>query len=88
MSRRTPRKRVMRGFCNRQACLFFFSPLTLWVPVAVLFNCCLLFILNKQVEATAQLPVDDAVISESTPINETILAASNKTLVNMLSKYV
>lgn len=39
-------------------------------------------------EATAQLPVDDAVISESTAINETILAASNKTLVNMLSKYV
>ncbi|XP_066175426.1 thymopoietin isoform X2 [Sylvia atricapilla] len=36
---------------------------------------------HNQVEATAQLPVDDAVISESTPINETILAASNKTLV-------
>uniref|UniRef100_A0A8C3NZJ1 Thymopoietin n=1 Tax=Cyanoderma ruficeps TaxID=181631 RepID=A0A8C3NZJ1_9PASS len=36
---------------------------------------------RKRVEATAQLPVDDAVISESTPINETILAASNKTLV-------
>ncbi|XP_023785290.1 thymopoietin [Cyanistes caeruleus] len=36
---------------------------------------------RKRVEATAQLPVDDAVISESTPINETILAASNETLV-------
>ncbi|NXY29832.1 LAP2B protein, partial [Pomatorhinus ruficollis] len=36
---------------------------------------------RKRVEATAQVPVDDAVISESTPINETILAASNKTLV-------
>ncbi|NWZ44502.1 LAP2B protein, partial [Brachypodius atriceps] len=36
---------------------------------------------RKRVEATAQLPVDDAVLSESTPINETILAASNKTLV-------
>ncbi|XP_059702713.1 thymopoietin isoform X1 [Haemorhous mexicanus] len=78
VSRRTPRKRVMRGFFNRQD--FFFS-LTLRVPVALLFNCCLLFVLNKQVEATAQLPVDDAVISESTPINETVLAASNETLV-------
>lgn len=85
MSRRTPRKRVMRGFYNRQA--FFFS-LTLRVPVALLFNCCLLFVLNKQVEATAQLPIDDAVISENTSINETILSASNKTLINMLSKYV
>ncbi|XP_038011794.1 thymopoietin isoform X3 [Motacilla alba alba] len=36
---------------------------------------------HNQVEATAQLPVDDAVISESTPINETVLAASNETLV-------
>ncbi|XP_039917393.1 thymopoietin isoform X6 [Hirundo rustica] len=36
---------------------------------------------HNQVEATAQLPIDDAVISESTAINETILAASNKTLV-------
>ncbi|NXR49253.1 LAP2B protein, partial [Hippolais icterina] len=36
---------------------------------------------RKRVEATAQLPIDDAVISESTPINETVLAASNKTLV-------
>ncbi|NWR96451.1 LAP2B protein, partial [Motacilla alba] len=36
---------------------------------------------RKRVEATAQLPVDDAVISESTPINETVLAASNETLV-------
>ncbi|NXO38277.1 LAP2B protein, partial [Locustella ochotensis] len=36
---------------------------------------------RKRVEATAQLPIDDDVISESTPINETILAASNKTLV-------
>ncbi|XP_063010909.1 thymopoietin isoform X1 [Melospiza melodia melodia] len=78
VSRRTPRKRVMRGFYKRQA--FFFS-LTLRVPVALLFNCCLLFVLNKQVEATAQLPVDDAVISESTPINETVLAASDETLV-------
>ncbi|NXD33528.1 LAP2B protein, partial [Copsychus sechellarum] len=36
---------------------------------------------RKRVEAAAQLPVDDAVISESTTINETILAASNETLV-------
>ncbi|NXH84137.1 LAP2B protein, partial [Edolisoma coerulescens] len=36
---------------------------------------------RKRVEATAQLPIDDDVISENTPINETILAASNKTLV-------
>ncbi|NXH63485.1 LAP2B protein, partial [Rhabdornis inornatus] len=36
---------------------------------------------RKRVEATAQLPIDDAVISESTTVNETILAASNKTLV-------
>ncbi|XP_050759023.1 thymopoietin isoform X2 [Gymnogyps californianus] len=36
---------------------------------------------HNQVEATAQLPVDDAVISESTPIAETILTASNETLV-------
>ncbi|NXQ54598.1 LAP2B protein, partial [Anthoscopus minutus] len=36
---------------------------------------------RKRVEATAQLPIDDAVISESTPINETILAASNESLV-------
>ncbi|NWS43527.1 LAP2B protein, partial [Probosciger aterrimus] len=36
---------------------------------------------RKRVEATAQLPVDDAVISESTPIAETILTASNETLV-------
>uniref|UniRef100_A0A8C9MWG1 Thymopoietin n=1 Tax=Serinus canaria TaxID=9135 RepID=A0A8C9MWG1_SERCA len=36
---------------------------------------------RKRVEATAQLPVDDAVISESTPLNETVLAASNETLV-------
>ncbi|KAM3673846.1 thymopoietin isoform 2-T2 [Ammospiza maritima maritima] len=79
VSRRAPRKRVMRGFYNRQA--FFFFSLTLRVPVALLFNCCLLFVLNKQVEATAQLPVDDAVISESTPINETVLAASDETLV-------
>lgn len=56
--------------------------------MTVLFNCFLLFVLNKQVEATAQLPVDDAVITESTPIAETILTASNETLVNMLSKYV
>ncbi|KFO89658.1 Lamina-associated polypeptide 2, isoforms beta/delta/epsilon/gamma, partial [Buceros rhinoceros silvestris] len=39
---------------------------------------------RKRVEATAQLPVDDAVMSESTPIAETILTASNKTLVNMV----
>lgn len=56
--------------------------------MAILFNCFLLFVLNKQVEATVQLPVDDAVISESTPIAETILTASNETLVNMLSKYI
>ncbi|NXQ09680.1 LAP2B protein, partial [Peucedramus taeniatus] len=37
---------------------------------------------RKRVEATAQLPIDDAVISESTPISEkTVLAASNETLV-------
>ncbi|NWQ71533.1 LAP2B protein, partial [Neopipo cinnamomea] len=36
---------------------------------------------RKRVEATAQLPIDDAVISESTPIAETILTSSNKTLV-------
>uniref|UniRef100_A0A8C3LPJ8 LEM domain-containing protein n=1 Tax=Chrysolophus pictus TaxID=9089 RepID=A0A8C3LPJ8_CHRPC len=36
---------------------------------------------HNQVEATVQLPVDDAVISESTPIAETILTASNETLV-------
>ncbi|NWW44389.1 LAP2B protein, partial [Pedionomus torquatus] len=36
---------------------------------------------RKRVEATAQLPVDDAVIRESTPIAETILTASDKTLV-------
>ncbi|KAM6425344.1 thymopoietin isoform 1-T1 [Rhynochetos jubatus] len=35
---------------------------------------------HNQVEATAQLPVDDAVISESTPIAETILTASNESL--------
>ncbi|KAM6093453.1 thymopoietin isoform 7-T7 [Theristicus caerulescens] len=35
---------------------------------------------RKRVEATAQLPVDDAVITESTPIAETILTASNETL--------
>ncbi|NWV66955.1 LAP2B protein, partial [Malurus elegans] len=36
---------------------------------------------RKRVEATAQLPIDDAVISESTPIAETKLTASNETLV-------
>ncbi|XP_074936483.1 thymopoietin isoform X9 [Phalacrocorax aristotelis] len=36
---------------------------------------------RKRVEATVQLPVDDAVITESTPIAETILTASNETLV-------
>ncbi|XP_051640772.1 thymopoietin isoform X3 [Manacus candei] len=36
---------------------------------------------HNQVEATAQLPIDDAVISESTPIAETILTSSNETLV-------
>ncbi|NWU74433.1 LAP2B protein, partial [Onychorhynchus coronatus] len=36
---------------------------------------------RKRVEATAQLPIDDAVISESTPIAETILTSSNNTLV-------
>ncbi|KFV12810.1 Lamina-associated polypeptide 2, isoforms beta/delta/epsilon/gamma, partial [Tauraco erythrolophus] len=39
---------------------------------------------RKRVEATAQLPVDDAVITESTPIAETILTASNESLVNMV----
>ncbi|XP_015714405.1 thymopoietin isoform X6 [Coturnix japonica] len=36
---------------------------------------------RKRVEATVQLPVDDAVMSESTPIDETILTASNESLV-------
>ncbi|XP_027535740.1 thymopoietin isoform X4 [Neopelma chrysocephalum] len=36
---------------------------------------------RKRVEATVQLPIDDAVISESTPITETILTSSNETLV-------
>uniref|UniRef100_A0A8C3JHC4 Thymopoietin n=1 Tax=Calidris pygmaea TaxID=425635 RepID=A0A8C3JHC4_9CHAR len=36
---------------------------------------------RRRVEATAQLPVDDGVITESTPIAETILTASNETLV-------
>ncbi|XP_069709016.1 thymopoietin isoform X4 [Phaenicophaeus curvirostris] len=36
---------------------------------------------HNQVEATAQLPVDDAVITASTPIAETRLTASNETLV-------
>ncbi|XP_072208008.1 thymopoietin isoform X6 [Excalfactoria chinensis] len=36
---------------------------------------------HNQVEATVQLPVDDAVMSESTPIDETILTASDETLV-------
>ncbi|XP_072207961.1 thymopoietin isoform X1 [Excalfactoria chinensis] len=36
---------------------------------------------RKRVEATVQLPVDDAVMSESTPIDETILTASDETLV-------
>ncbi|XP_075790004.1 thymopoietin isoform X5 [Pelodiscus sinensis] len=35
---------------------------------------------HNQVETTAQLPVDDAVMSEGTPIAETIVASSNKTL--------
>ncbi|XP_074867611.1 thymopoietin isoform X4 [Carettochelys insculpta] len=35
---------------------------------------------RKRVETTAQLPVDDAVMSEGTPIAETIVASSNKTL--------
>ncbi|XP_067415858.1 thymopoietin isoform X4 [Emydura macquarii macquarii] len=35
---------------------------------------------RKRVETTAQLPVDDAVMSESTPIAETIVASSNETL--------
>ena len=56
--------------------------------MAISFNCFLLFVLNKQVEATAQLPVDDAVISESTSLADTILTASDETLVNMLSKYM
>ncbi|XP_062441654.1 thymopoietin isoform X1 [Rhea pennata] len=36
---------------------------------------------RKRVDATAQLPVDDAVMSESTPIAETIQTTSNETLV-------
>ncbi|XP_014819007.1 PREDICTED: thymopoietin isoform X1 [Calidris pugnax] len=36
---------------------------------------------RRRVEATAQLPVDGGVITESTPIAETILTASNETLV-------
>ncbi|NXU53746.1 LAP2B protein, partial [Turnix velox] len=36
---------------------------------------------RKRVEATVQFPVDDAVITESTPIAETVLTASNETLV-------
>ncbi|XP_025059987.1 thymopoietin isoform X5 [Alligator sinensis] len=36
---------------------------------------------HNQVETTAQLPIDDAVMSESTPIAETILTSSNETLV-------
>nr|XP_027308247.2 thymopoietin isoform X3 [Anas platyrhynchos] len=36
---------------------------------------------RKRVEATAQLPVDDAVISESTSLADTILTASDETLV-------
>ncbi|XP_038258549.1 thymopoietin isoform X7 [Dermochelys coriacea] len=36
---------------------------------------------RKRVETTAQLPVDDAVMSEGTPIAETIVASSNETLV-------
>ncbi|XP_025909264.1 thymopoietin [Nothoprocta perdicaria] len=36
---------------------------------------------RKRVDAVAQLPVDDAVMSESTPIAETILTASNESLV-------
>nr|XP_047917037.1 thymopoietin isoform X6 [Anser cygnoides] len=36
---------------------------------------------HNQVEATAQLPVDDAVISESTSLADTILTASDETLV-------
>ncbi|XP_038258539.1 thymopoietin isoform X6 [Dermochelys coriacea] len=35
---------------------------------------------RKRVETTAQLPVDDAVMSEGTPIAETIVASSNETL--------
>ncbi|XP_025059988.1 thymopoietin isoform X6 [Alligator sinensis] len=35
---------------------------------------------RKRVETTAQLPIDDAVMSESTPIAETILTSSNETL--------
>uniref|UniRef100_A0A8D0FXF8 Uncharacterized protein n=1 Tax=Sphenodon punctatus TaxID=8508 RepID=A0A8D0FXF8_SPHPU len=40
---------------------------------------------HNQVETTAQLPVDDALMSESTPIAETIVASSNKTLVNIFN---
>ncbi|XP_042324319.1 thymopoietin isoform X2 [Sceloporus undulatus] len=36
---------------------------------------------RKRVETTVPLPVHDAVISESTPIADTVMASSNKTLV-------
>lgn len=35
---------------------------------------------HNQVETTVPLPVDDAVMSESTPIADTVVASSNKTL--------
>ncbi|XP_053111024.1 thymopoietin isoform X2 [Hemicordylus capensis] len=40
---------------------------------------------RKRVETTVPLPVHDAVMSESTPIADTVVASSNKTLVNILN---
>ncbi|KAJ7329941.1 hypothetical protein JRQ81_016115 [Phrynocephalus forsythii] len=40
---------------------------------------------RKRVESTLPLPVHDAVVSESTPIADTVAASSNKTLVNILN---
>ncbi|XP_053111028.1 thymopoietin isoform X6 [Hemicordylus capensis] len=40
---------------------------------------------HNQVETTVPLPVHDAVMSESTPIADTVVASSNKTLVNILN---
>ncbi|XP_062989776.1 thymopoietin isoform X2 [Elgaria multicarinata webbii] len=40
---------------------------------------------RKRVETTVPLPVHDAVISQSTPIADTVVASSNNTLVNILN---
>ncbi|XP_062989779.1 thymopoietin isoform X5 [Elgaria multicarinata webbii] len=40
---------------------------------------------HNQVETTVPLPVHDAVISQSTPIADTVVASSNNTLVNILN---